>query len=255
MTINTVWQDPVQLPVLEDNQVHVWRANLNLSDTELNYLAAFLSPDEIVRANKFRFPHLKSRFTAARGILRQLLGHYLSISPDEVEFQYNDRGKPQLANLKQDRLLQFNVSHSQEYALFGFTDQALIGVDLEYSREMSDALKIAQRFFSAREYKLLQGTVKEEQQALFFKLWTAKEAYLKAVGTGLSDSLDTVEIDLDLQGNPCLHSIQEDRGVIADWLLSPCLPAPDYLGAIAIQTHQSSRKINFWHWHQNLSSD
>lgn len=253
MTINTVWQNPLQLPVLENNQVHVWRANLDLSDTELDYLTTFLSPDEITRANKFRFPYLQTRFTAARGILRQLLGHYLSLSPDKVEFQYSDRGKPQLSDLKSDRVLQFNISHSQEYALFGFTYQALIGVDIEYIREMSDALKIAERFFSAREYKLLQETVKEEQQALFFTLWTAKEAYLKAVGTGLSGSLDTVEIELDLQRNPCLQSIHGDRDVTVDWSLYPCLPAQDYLGAIAIKTDKSPKQINFWHWHQNLS--
>ncbi len=252
MTIDTVWQDPLQLPVLEDNQVHIWRANLDLSETELDYLTAFLSPDEITRANKFRFPHLKTRFTAARGILRQLLGHYLSISPRKVEFQYSDRGKPQLSKIKSDHSLQFNISHSQEYALFGFTDQALIGVDLEYIRDMSDALKIAERFFSVREYKLLQETAKDEQQALFFTLWTAKEAYLKAVGTGLAGSLDAVEIELDLRGNPYLHSIQGDRDVTVDWSLYPCLPTTDYLGAIAVKTDKSPKQINFWHWHQNL---
>ena len=236
-----------------NEQVHVWCANLDLPDAKLASLATLLSPDEQTRANNFRFPHLKTRFIAARGILRQLLGNYLSISPDEVKFIYSDRGKPQLSNSQQDQLLQFNISHSQGYALYGFTYQNLIGVDIECLREMPDALKIAQRFFTAREYQLLQETAKEKQQALFFTLWTAKEAYLKAIGTGLAGSLDQVEIELKQDENPCLQAIAGDQAVAANWLLVPCLPSIDYIGAIAIKTNQSPKQIKYCHWYPDLS--
>ncbi len=252
MTINAVWQNPAQPPILDNNQIHIWRANLDLPDAEIVRFASFLSPDEVARANKFRFPHLKTRFTAARGILRQLLANYLSINPSEIQFEYGDRGKPQLSSFLHPSSLQFNISHSQEYALYGFTYDDLIGVDLEYIREMPDALNIAQRFFSAREYELLRTTEKEAQPELFFTLWTAKEAYLKAVGTGLAGSLDTVEIELNQPRSPRLQAIQGDKTAAAGWSLYPCLPTTDYLGAIAIQGSKSLKQINFWHWHQDL---
>ncbi|MGB5714370.1 MAG: 4'-phosphopantetheinyl transferase superfamily protein, partial [Waterburya sp.] len=248
--IDTVWQDPSQPPILDNDQVHVWRANLDLPDADIVRLAAFLSPDELTRANKFRFPHLKRRFTAARGILRQLLGNYLSIKPNDLTFEYSDRGKPRLSSSKQDSLPNFNLSHSQEYALYGFTYHDPIGVDLEYIREMPDALKIAQRFFSAREYQLIKDAASKEQPALFFKLWTAKEAYLKAVGTGLAGSLDSVDIEFNLARSPRLQAIQGDKAAAADWSLYPCLPATDYVGAIAIKIDKSPKQISFWHWHQ-----
>ncbi len=252
MTIDGVWKNPEQPPILDNNQIHVWRANLDLPDAEIVRLASLLSPDEIARANKFRFHHLKTRFTAARGILRHLLANYLSINPCDIEFEYGDRGKPRLSSSQHPSFLEFNISHSQEYALFGFTYNDLIGVDLEYIREMTDALKIAQRFFSVREYELLRTTEKEAQPELFFTLWTAKEAYLKAVGKGLAGSLDSVEIELNQPQSPRLQAIQGDKATAAEWSLYPCLPATDYLGAIAIQTPQSPKQINFWHWHHDL---
>jgi 4'-phosphopantetheinyl transferase len=192
-----------------------------------------LSPDEIARANKFRFVQHKSKFIAARGILRQLLGNYLKVSPRSLTFTYSDRGKPQLET---DISLQFNISHSQDYALFGFTLNHLIGVDIEYRRSMPDALKIAQRFFSPREYKLLEEVAIEQQSKLFFQLWTAKEAYLKGTGSGLSGSLSSVEICLDQCESPYLSTLKQDK--IINWSLYSCTPATDYSAAIA---------INYWH--------
>ncbi|MEM7757704.1 MAG: 4'-phosphopantetheinyl transferase superfamily protein [Cyanobacteria bacterium P01_A01_bin.40] len=249
MAKDSVWQDPLPQTRLEDDQVHIWRANLNLPDLEIDRLATYLSPDEKVRASKFRFPQHQTRFTAARGILRQLLGNYLQINPCEVKFDYSDRGKPQLSNSQQDRQLQFNLSHSQDYALYGLTYDDLIGVDVEYIRTMSDTLKIAQRFFSAREYELIKNTAVAKQQAVFFTLWTAKEAYLKAVGTGLAGSLDLVEIKLDPTS---LLAIRGSKAAAASWSLYPCDPAANYVGAIAIRVEQAPTEISLYSWHQAL---
>ena len=177
------------------------------------------------------------------------MGNYLSINPDQIQFEYSDRGKPQLSNSNPDYTLQFNISHSQENALYGFTYHHQIGVDLEYIREMPDALKIAQRFFSPREYKLLKESPIKEQRLLFFKLWTAKEAYLKAVGTGLADSLSEVEIKLNSDLSPQLQTIKGSPETIANWSLYPCPTAIDYVGAIAISPPKLPQQINFWHWH------
>ena len=245
-----VWQLPQHKPVIKEGQVHIWRANLNLSSPEIQSLKQLLSPNEIARADRFRFPLHKKRFIVARGILRQLLGSYLNISPDSLIFQYGDRGKPLLTESSGNNSLQFNISHSQEYALYGFIYHQPIGVDLEYVREMPDALKIAQRFFSANEYNSIQAIAPEKQQQAFFQLWTAKEAYLKAIGTGLSGSLASVDIAIALSQVqfPHLLSIAGDHTQVINWSLYGCIPQPDYVAAIAFKASIPFEEINFWHW-------
>ena len=248
-SIDSIWQTPSQPPRLRDSLVHVWRANLSLSTSEIEELTTLLSTDEIARANKFRFLKHKSRFIAARGILRQLLANYLDLNPQNITLEYSDRGKPHLAK---DLSLQFNISHSQEYALYGFTLNHLIGVDIEYQRTMLDALKIAQRFFSAREHKMLEEVSIEQQPKLFFQLWTAKEAYLKATGTGLSACLDSVEIALNQSKSPYLSTLKKD--IIMNWSLYFCTPATDYSAAIAINAQIPVQHINYWHWSKDFFS-
>lgn len=239
----TIWQQYDFFPQLKESQVHIWRANLALLIPKIEQLTTYLSADEIARASKFRFDVHKNRFIAARGILRQLLGNYLQLSPSSIVFNYSDRGKPQLA---QDTALQFNISHSQDYALFGFTLNHLIGVDLEYQKSMPDAIKIAQRFFSPREFQMLQATTRENQSKLFFQLWTFKEAYLKAIGTGISGSLANAEIAFDQTKAPYLWQLPADSAT--PWSLYSCDPDPNYLGAIAINSHSDQQTITYWHW-------
>lgn len=249
----TAWQIPVFFPCLDRYQVHIWCANLNLPPADVARLTDLLSVDEIARANKFRFPRHKRRFIVARGILRQLLGNYLDINPKNIEFNYGDCGKPEIAGLNKVNPLQFNISHSQECALFGFSLDSLIGVDLEYLREMPDAVKIAQRFFSARESDLIDNLDQEQQSQTFFQLWTAKEAYLKAIGKGLSGSLASVEISFDSVSNQTLLSaIDGNTAAVKNWSIYSCLPESNYIGAIAVNLQIAQQQINFWHWQQNL---
>lgn len=246
----TNWQHSSDLPVLEKNDVHIWRANLDIPATEIEKYSNYLSEDEIARANKFRFPQHRQRFMVARSILRQLLGIYLDICPKTIVFEYSDRGKPQLAKFNNGRQLQFNLSHSQGYALYGFTQNNFIGVDLEYLREMPDAVKIARRFFSPREFQFIASLDRERQTKVFFQLWTAKEAYLKAIGTGLAGSLAAVDITLDSAENVSLLAIDGDESSIEDWSLYSCVPASDCVATIAIKTQTGDRQLNFWDWNR-----
>ena len=248
----TNWQYPLEKPILRGDRVHLWRAYLDLSSCEIESLATLLSTNEIARADRFRFEIHRQRFVAARGILRLLLGHYLQTAPNNIEFQYGDRGKPSLAGSKQDNCLQFNISHSQAYALYGFTYNYPIGVDLEYIRNTADAVKIARRFFSEREAKIIEEAADGEQPIKFCQLWTAKEAYLKAVGTGLTASLDSVEIFLDRDRFPKLQAIEQNPLAVENWSLYPCFPTPDFIAAVAIAAPIARQQIDYWHWQQNL---
>jgi 4'-phosphopantetheinyl transferase len=223
---------PSNLCSPKDEEIHLWRTNLDVSIERVKELATILSPDERARAERFYFELHRNRFIVSRGGLRTILGCYLNIQPDRVEFEYSSRGKPKLAGAAQ---LQFNVSHSQDLALYGFSCDRAIGVDLEYLRVIDDAQKIAQRFFSTQESAVIDSLPEDERNAAFFRGWTAKEAYLKATGDGLAGSLETVEVSL-VPGEPVrLLALAGDSQAASRWHLHSFIPAVDYIATVAIE--------------------
>ncbi|MEH2069118.1 MAG: 4'-phosphopantetheinyl transferase HetI [Nostoc sp.] len=224
--VNEIWQPaPIDLTLLPD-EIHVWRIDLDQPEAQLQNLAATLSNDEMIRAQRFHFQQHQQRFIAGRGILRSILSRYLGIKPLEVQFNYQQRGKPMLAKTFADRGLEFNLSHSQELALCAVNCTREIGVDLEYIRPVSDLEALAKRFFLPREYEMLRSLSSNQQQEVFFRYWTCKEAYLKATGDGLSQ-LEEVEVFLTPTKPAKLQITQ-------DWSLFELVPANNYVAAVAV---------------------
>jgi 4'-phosphopantetheinyl transferase len=247
--------------VLSEDEVHVWRADLNLSASRIEQLAQILSPDEQLRAGKFYFERDRKRFIAGRGILRTILSRYLDLDPTLLQFSYSSRGKPALANTDTQGTLCFNLSHSNALALYvlrrisvneagkGSTQASLkescnLGIDLEHLRPMPDAEQLAKRFFSPREYAVISSLPLEQKQEAFFKGWTCKEAYLKAIGYGLA-GLEQVEVSVTPGEPAALLSIQGDSKAASRWSLQQLIPAPGYMAALAVEGHD---------WHLNWGS-
>src|SRR5215211_71561 len=124
-----MWLNSPDNLILNDGEAHIWRADLDLNESFQSSFLKLLSSDEKNRAQKFRFNKDSRHFIIARGILRSLIGKYLEINPAEISFQYSEFGKPSIANINS---LQFNISHSQNIALFAFTKKFKIGVDVEF---------------------------------------------------------------------------------------------------------------------------
>ena len=179
------WRSPSAAPRLGPDQLLVWRAALEPQRTEI------LSPDEIERAASFKFELHRRRFIAARSILRMILAHLLDASPQAIELSPGPHGKPQLAS---ESPIRFNVSHSADVALFAFALQREVGVDVEVRRTVEDAEQLAARFFSPGEAAQLRELSEPERSAEFLRLWTYKEACVKALGEGLAFPLDGIEI-------------------------------------------------------------
>jgi 4'-phosphopantetheinyl transferase len=231
---------PKNLNLLSDD-VHIWRINLTPSKPQLESFQATLSSDEITRAQRFYFPEHRERFIAGRGTLRAILSQYLGINPKQVEFEYQRRGKPLLAAKFADKGLLFNLSHSQDLALLGVSYQYQIGVDLEYIRTMSDLESLAKRFFSSREYEHLRLFSAEEQQQIFFRYWTCKEAYLKATGDGL---VQLEEIEISLTPNQPSQLL-----ISGDWSLKELTPADNFAAAVVV----ANSNINLHCWEYAIS--
>lgn len=236
MALNHLWHSPPTNLVLSKDDVHVWRADLDLPDWRLQQLAQTLSSDEQLRAERFYFERDRKHFIAGRGLLRAILGRYLDREPNQLQFSYSSRGKPALVNTNTRETLCFNLSHSSGLALYAVTRSRLIGIDLERVRPMPDAEKLAERFFCTHEYGVISTLLPEQKQEAFFNAWTRKEAYLKATGDGLA-GLEQVEVSLTPGEPAALLSIQGDRQASSRWSLSQLTPAPGYVAALAVEGH------------------
>ncbi len=234
------WQQPPNNLAISTKEVHVWRANLDLTSKQIADLTISLSPDEIDRANRFRFPQHKNRFIAARGWLRKILGRYLQIDPQKVEFEYSDRGKPFL----KQKQLQFNVSHTEDTALYAFTPQQAIGIDLEYLGKETEYKQIAQRFFTPTEATLICNANPPNCQRLFFHLWTVKEAYLKAIGSGLVGGLDSLEVEIRCN-SPDIKIAQVDDPTVdvEDWYCHNLVMPPQFIATLVVKSDRRSLSI------------
>jgi 4'-phosphopantetheinyl transferase len=194
----------------------------------------------MARANRFRFDHHRRRYQIAHGVLRILLANHLHCSPAAIAFTYSERGKPAIADHCQPQGLQFNLSHSEDLGIVGISRDRLIGVDVEYVREMDNLDSLVKRFFCAEEYQYFQQAPPQQQQQIFFQLWTAKEAYLKATGAGLAGGLDQVQLSL----SPLkFQSLPGNIENLKDWDLFSCELLSNYQAAITVSPLLANRNI------------
>ncbi len=191
-----------------------------------------LSEDELVRLNRYRFAADQRKFAVARSSLRLILAGYSQNNPAELVFDYGPYGKP---SLRDERSLQFNLSHSGEYALCGVARQ-VVGVDIEQLRSMDRLEGMIERCLAPSEQQALANVSLTQQSAGFLKYWTCKEAYLKATGQGISASLATIEVEL----NPC----PQLKILGQPWQLYVCIPCDGYTAAVVVPPDIG--QIRFW---------
>ena len=239
------WLAPPELPTLNNEEVHVWRASLEMTPYQVKTLEQLLSADEMDKAERFHFQKDRDHFIAARGILRSILGRYLKMNPDKLKIYYGPYGKPALTG-ETGGNFRFNISHSHGLALFSFALDREIGVDLEYIRsDLSDG-NIAAQFFSQREAVALNALPENVRQKAFFTLWTRKEAYLKEQGRGLSGDLKQSEVFPVLgcpSESPEINGSSQEE---SPWLLMDLAVLPEYAAALAVEGHDLQFK--FWQW-------
>jgi 4'-phosphopantetheinyl transferase len=174
------------------------------------------------------------------------LSRYLDISPGLLRFSYNRYGKPALVDAAGDASLRFNVSHSGGVALYAVTRGREVGLDVEAIRADLASLEIAVRFFSQAEVATLRALPAEQQTLGFFNCWTRKEAYIKALGEGLSRSLQSFAVSLTPGETASLLSSNDDPDEPARWSLVELNPAEGYVAALAVEGAISA--LRCWRW-------
>jgi|SRR5579883_535694 4'-phosphopantetheinyl transferase len=178
-----------------------------------------LSSDERNRANRFLHARDRSLFAMTHAALRALLSEATSVPADEILFAEGPYGKPSLAGMRGPH---FNISHSGSYALIGLSRGRPIGVDIEAMRGTGDELKLAQSFFSDAEYHALQCLRDGLLLQAFYKIWTCKEAILKALGAGISEHLKDFSVGLTSGG----YVIHSESNYFSQTLASPVAAYP-----------------------------
>ena len=194
-----------------------------------------LSDGERQRADRFVFERDRRRFIAARARLREILGAKLATPPEKVEFTYNARGKPALARKLWDLDLRFNLSHSEDVAVYVFAVGRDVGIDVEAVRVLPDADDVASRFFSARENAAYAALDERDKPQGFFNCWTRKEAFIKALGEGLHHPLDRFDVSLAPDAPAEILRVDDVDGSDCGWSLDSFTPFPGFVGAVVIE--------------------
>jgi 4'-phosphopantetheinyl transferase len=209
--------------------VDIWYVDLEVSPARLAELSQYLDDEEHARAARFHFDRDRSRFVAARGTLRAILARYLDTTPRLVCFHYGAQGKPLVRN--ED--LHFNISHSDGLLLVGVSRAGALGLDIERIPPSHVVDPVSTVVFSQPERKTLKSVSSRERPECFGRFWTRKEAYIKAVGGGMSIELTS----LDVATAPG-RVLQYHEGVgqwlrCPGWTLRPLPVRAGFAGALA----------------------
>ncbi len=234
------WSSVSGARALAENEIHIWKARLDVSEDILAELEQVLSADERERAARLRSSQVSRRFIAGRSIIRNILARYLKIESTQVRFSYNKAGKPFLLTDEEQKGLCFNLTHSHNLALVAITTSQEIGIDLEYLRQEIDVNQVANNFFLPEELETLRNLTPELRRETFFKFWTVKEAYWKACGQDLGVTLKP----LQNMGEEAF-SLIETSPEVASYKLYCFAPELDYTGALAIP-NELARRLYSW---------
>jgi 4'-phosphopantetheinyl transferase len=198
----------------------------------VDHLWSTLAEDERARARRFHFDRDRRRYVISRGLVRAIMARYLEQQPAEIAFAYSEHGKPYLLS----RRLQFNVSHSHDLILLALTAEWDVGIDVEVRRTISDMDALASRYFAPDEAEALAALPDAERGAAFLQTWTRKEAYLKALGTGLAQPLTEFAVSVHRDAPARLLHVGGDREAAQQWQLRSLIPHPDYVAALAVRS-------------------
>ena len=236
------WLEAPIASTLPNGALHLWRANLDVDAATIGGYRRLLAPDELDRAGRYRRALERARFIVARGTLRVLLGRYLALDPAAIRFQYTcacgrpdcpqEGRKPTLDPASGGDWLHFNVSHAEGLALYAIARDRPVGVDLELCRADIDPAELAPTVLAPQEWATLSALPPAEKRAQFFQHWTAKEAYLKARGIGLSLPPDQIVLAASAQGNLRIASVGGDEREGGRWPLHAVPPIPGYAAAL-----------------------
>ncbi len=234
---------------LEERNLHVWRIRIPEFEPWIYHFKQFLSPEDLVHFRDSSIAHQKNARILGRAAVRILMSNYTGVSAIRLKFFRSAQGKPELALPTGPSKLRFNTSYSKDWIAMAFGNGLEVGLDLEYVDEAFPAAEIARRFFTEKEAAAIHAATGRQKQRLFFDIWVRKEAYLKAVGTGLVQRLDSFTVPTDSPPIGSGHP-ESGSGMMEDnktrWFFYDFPIDLDY--AAAAVTSPAPVAVHLFHW-------
>jgi|SRR5579863_10082783 len=246
------WNTAPEHAALPDDAVHLWIASLDWHEPIRQTFWNWLSIEERERARRFRFPELQDHFIAAHGILRDILSRYLRISQASLTFASDDYGKPRL-KAGREAGLQFNLSHAHHMAVYAVARPRIVGVDIEEIHRIPELPLIAKNYFTDQERLLIEAEAPERRDQAFLTCWTRKEAYIKAVGRGLSIPLQSFDTSIPPSQIGCLLPADAHSPIRTNWWLTDLPRIPGHVGALAVEGGAAA-EYGYWRWMPPLTA-
>lgn len=217
---------------LWERAVHIWAIPTKVPSAVVAECEKYLTPEEVTRAAHFGLDGPRHTFIVARGFLRSLLGKYLAADPRGISIAYTSKGKPVLPL---ETRINFNVTHSCAMAAIAFALDCRIGIDLEEIRPLPGLEDIAKRFFCSAEAAEILSCLARERECSFFRCWTRKEAYIKAVGEGLHIPLNSFRVTVKPNDSASFIHLGGDAKAAEAWTLHDINLASDCAAAVAYE--------------------
>jgi 4'-phosphopantetheinyl transferase len=223
------------------NEIHIWRVEAN--EANAARLSSSMTGAEHAHARCFRLPASRNEFIVARGFMRFVLGRYLGVPAGFVQFRERQYGKPELASQPDGDRLTFNLSHCHGIILAAITVGHEVGIDIEFLNANSSVSEVARIVFSPSEESWLSQLPDDDRQLNYFRGWTRKEAFVKALGEGLSDRIRQVEI---VPADGVL--LARIAGIPAGdhWIVQDPDVGDSFVAAIAVASRNC--RLRLWDW-------
>ncbi|MDO9269106.1 MAG: 4'-phosphopantetheinyl transferase superfamily protein [Methylobacter sp.] len=197
--------------------IDVWFEQLAVTDEEHRYYWSLLDKNEQDKASRFVQAMHGRRYVVSHGKLRLILSGYLGMPPEKIGYAEQAFGKPVIVINGLEHEVKFNLANSVDKMLVAVGLDANIGVDIEVWNDSVDAVSVANICFAEVERRFWNGLPKNSKDEFFYRLWTRKESFVKAVGVGLG--LDVSKVVSAMVGATRFLSVPEEHGLPEDWTL------------------------------------
>ncbi len=229
-----------------NTKVHVWHASLQQPVEVVQKLQAVLSEEERQRAERFRFQEHRNTFIVSRGILRDLLSRYTGIEPGRILFKYNLAGKPFLANEEAVPEIYFNLSHAGQLVLYAFSWGRQVGIDVEMHSANGGDGSGSRSIFSPGEYDRFRKISEKDKLRAFYNCWTRKEAFIKAIGEGVSFPLQDFEVSFEPDMPAQLLTVHGSYEQANLWTMHDLKAQDGYAAALVVEGKDHSISHKQW---------
>lgn len=232
--------------ILNDDEIHIWNYSLEPNENLAESYFEKLSEDEKSKAKKIIIKEVKYRSILSKVITRNILSKYLDKEFNLINYYYNEFGKPILSSDINHLNLDFNNSHSGNLGVMAITKKKPIGIDVEQVIELKNLDELINHIFTDNEINELYRLNQIDKTLMFYKIWTAKEAFVKAIGQGLSFPIKNIEFKIDSPRGISIRDIKEFPDSLNEWQIYNFTPKENYTSTIAVKINSIKTKSFVW---------